>query len=299
MTDKFGGKVDVTINPQLTAFGRFGYRDVDIFDQPPIPLPSGGAGNARDLRHQQAARGRHDLRAVGDVAARGALRLVATRRPGKNPAALGSTSALDAYGITGLPTDPRVSGGLPTQIITGSQRPRPPGHQPAVAVPDGLQPEGQLHVDRRAAVAEDRLRVPAHLRPKCRTSTRSTAATPTTASSRGRPASPPTPSTTWPTSCSACAATYALSNILVANLRQNMHFLYLQDDCPRERPADAQPRPALRVRDAVGGEGQHPVELRSGDQARWSWRATVRSRTARRSSPIATTSGRGSASPTR
>ena len=33
----------------------------------------------------------------------------------------------------------------------------------------------------------------------------------------------------------------------------------------RQRSADAQPRAALRVRDAVGREGQHPVELRSGD----------------------------------
>ena len=39
-----------------------------------------------------------------------------------------------------------------------------------------------------------------------------------------------TTSTTSPTSCSALRSTYALSNILVANLRQNMHFPYLQDD---------------------------------------------------------------------
>ena len=39
-----------------------------------------------------------------------------------------------------------------------------------------------------------------------------------------------TTSTTSPTSCSGCARRYALSNILIANLRQNMHFAYLQDD---------------------------------------------------------------------
>ena len=47
---------------------------------------------------------------------------------------------------------------------------------------------------------------------------------------------------------------YALSNVLVANMRQNMHFTYLQDDIARQRQADAEPRPALRVRDAVLGE---------------------------------------------
>ena len=40
----------------------------------------------------------------------------------------------------------------------------------------------------------------------------------------------PTTSTTWPTSCLGARSRYALSNILIANLRQNMHFLYLQDD---------------------------------------------------------------------
>ncbi len=46
-TDKYNGKVDVTISPTISLFGRYGYRDVDIFDNPPIPLPSGGAATAR------------------------------------------------------------------------------------------------------------------------------------------------------------------------------------------------------------------------------------------------------------
>ena len=64
-------------------------------------------------------------------------------------------------------------------------------------------------------------------------------------------------------------STYALSNILVAELRQNMHFMYLQDD--------------LRVNDRLTlnlglryeyatpwvEAGQHPLELRSGDARRW------------------------------
>jgi hypothetical protein len=30
---------DVQFSPALTAFGRYGQRDADIFDQPPLPLP--------------------------------------------------------------------------------------------------------------------------------------------------------------------------------------------------------------------------------------------------------------------
>jgi len=46
-TDKWNVKSDVQIRGSLTAFGRFGYRDADLYDQPPIPLPSGGGGNAQ------------------------------------------------------------------------------------------------------------------------------------------------------------------------------------------------------------------------------------------------------------
>ena len=49
-TPKAGGKVDIQFSPRLSAFGRVGWRDADIFDNPPISGPSGGAGNARDLR---------------------------------------------------------------------------------------------------------------------------------------------------------------------------------------------------------------------------------------------------------
>ena len=57
---------------------------------------------------------------------------------------------------------------------------------------------------------------------------------------------------------------YALSSILIANLRQRYQFAYVQDDFRRERQADAEPRPALRVRDAVLGEGQPDDQLRPG-----------------------------------
>jgi hypothetical protein len=116
--DKFGAKVDVQINPQLTAFARVGYRDVDIYDQPPLPLPSGGSGNGFTyVRNLQVA--------TGMTWTPGANQLLEVRfgvsrtEAGKNPPALGEPSAEEAFGITGLPSDPRVSGGLPTQLIGG------------------------------------------------------------------------------------------------------------------------------------------------------------------------------------
>ncbi len=64
--------------------------------------------------------------------------------------------------------------------------PRTPGHQSAVAVPDGLQSQGELHVAGRRALDEERATSSSGSTRKCRTSTRSTAATPTTARSRSR-----------------------------------------------------------------------------------------------------------------
>jgi len=117
-TNKAGGKVHLQVNPRLTAFGRVGWRDVDIFDDPNIPLPSGGAGNAETyVRNKQLA--------LGTTYTATSTSLLEVRfgwsgtEGGKNPAGLGTASALDAYGISGLPSDPRVAGGLPTQLITG------------------------------------------------------------------------------------------------------------------------------------------------------------------------------------
>jgi hypothetical protein len=116
--DKMGAKVDVQFSPAVNAFARVGYRDVDIFDQPPLPLPSGGAGNGFTyVQNLQVA--------TGLTWTPGANQLLEVRfgfsrtRGGKNPPALGEPGAEEAFGITGLPTDPRVSGGLPTQIIGG------------------------------------------------------------------------------------------------------------------------------------------------------------------------------------
>ena len=117
-TDKAGGKLDVQLAPGLSMFGRYGWRDLATFDQPPIPLPAGGSGNG-------AIYARNRQLALGMTWARSATSLLearlgwSTTEGGKNPPALGSTSAQDQFGLTGLPTDPRIAGGLPTQLITG------------------------------------------------------------------------------------------------------------------------------------------------------------------------------------
>ena len=83
-----------------------------------IPLPSGGAANAFTYATNKQLAG-------GFTWARSGTSLLEGRFgwggpvAGKNPWGLGTASAQETYGISGLPTDERVSGGLPTQLITG------------------------------------------------------------------------------------------------------------------------------------------------------------------------------------
>ena len=114
-TDKAGGKIDIQASPTVSMFGRYGWRDLSTNDQPTIPLPSGGGGNGNIYtRNKQLV--------VGATYVPTDASLLEVRfgwsntKGGKNPPALGAS---DTFGISGLPTDPRISGGLPSQSING------------------------------------------------------------------------------------------------------------------------------------------------------------------------------------
>jgi hypothetical protein len=114
-TDKAGGKVDLQVSPALSLFGRYGWRSLDTNDQPPIPLPSGGGGNGNIyVRNKQLV--------LGTTYISSASSLLEVRfgwsntQGGKNPPALGTATD---FGISGLPSDPRIAGGMPSESITG------------------------------------------------------------------------------------------------------------------------------------------------------------------------------------
>ena len=199
------------------------------------------------------------------------------------------------------PTDPRVAGGLPTQLITGFSDLGRQATNPQWQYPTVYNPKVNYTLADGPPLAEERLRVPAH---PDRSAGRQSALWPRhlrRAVLAGRSASPPpTTCTTSPTSCSALRIDLrAEQHLHRRTSRQNMHFAYLQDDWRVNDRPDAQPRPALRIRDAVGREGQHPVELRSGDADDGAGAGRLAAGPLDARSPIATTSARGSASPRR
>ena len=227
-TNKAGGKVNVQFTPRLSAFGRFGWRDSDIFEDPPISAAVGRRGQCLSLCAQQTVGVWRHLHA--DRMSLLEVRFGwSTTQGGKNPAALGQPSALDAYGIAGLPSDPRVAGGLPTQIITGfsdlgRQATNPQWQYPTVYNPkvnyswlmgrhslksgyefQHIQTEVQ---DVNPLYGRDEY-FGLFTRPAGVTSTNLYNLADFMLGLRSR---------------------YGLSNILIANLRQNMHFTYLQDD---------------------------------------------------------------------
>src|SRR2546430_701617 len=115
-SNKAGGKVDLQLSPAVSVFGRYGWRDLQTQDQPALPLPSGGAGNGTIYaRNKQLALG-FTYVPSGNSLLEARLGWSNTQG-GKKPPALRAASALDAFGIAGLPSDSRISGGLPTQLI--------------------------------------------------------------------------------------------------------------------------------------------------------------------------------------
>jgi len=226
--DKANGKIDLQATPTLSVFGRYGFRDLDTFDQPPIPLPSGGSGNgAIYARNRQAV--------FGMTWASSSTSLLEARfgyswtQAGKNPPALGSQSAFDQFGLPGLPNDPRISGGLPTILITGYSDLGRQATNPQWQYPTVYNPKVNYTWTRGAHSFKSGYEFQ-------RIATEVQDVNPL----YGRDTY--NGSFTRPTGAAASnlynladfelglRAQYALSSVLVAHLRRNMQFGYLQDD---------------------------------------------------------------------
>jgi hypothetical protein len=116
--DKFNIRLDHRVDQNLSAFVRISHRKVNNFEGPNIPGPSGSNQNGLvGVLNQQLAAGATLIAGKSSVLD---FRLGIMRtEAGKKPPLTGGPSMLQLYGITGLPTDPTITGGLTTQTITG------------------------------------------------------------------------------------------------------------------------------------------------------------------------------------
>jgi len=226
--DKANGKIDLQATPTVSFFGRYGFRNLNTFDNPPIPLPSGGSGNG-------AIYARNRQLVLGTTWIPGGTSLFEARfgyswtQAGKNPPALGTDSAFSQFGLPGLPDDPRISGGLPTILITGYSDLGRQATNPQWQYPTVYNPKVNYTWTRGAHSLKSGYEMQwintevQDVNPLYGRDTYNG-------------------SFTRPTGAAASnlynladfelglRAQYALSSVLVAHLRRNMHFAYLQDD---------------------------------------------------------------------
>lgn len=117
-SDKYNVRIDHKFNDRFNIFGRWSYRNVAAFEAPNIPGPSGSNQNGFvDIKNAQLVFGgtyAFENASVLDIRfSRSAI------DAGKRPPLTGGQSMFELYGISGLPSDPEVTGGLTTQTIGG------------------------------------------------------------------------------------------------------------------------------------------------------------------------------------
>jgi hypothetical protein len=116
--DKFNLKLDHNFSSQLNGFVRLSHRKVNEFNGPTIPGPSGSGGNGfiNVLNQQFVAGATYTLNSGSAFEARLGVSKI---EGGKRPPLSGGPSVRELYGITGLPDDRTITGGLTTQTING------------------------------------------------------------------------------------------------------------------------------------------------------------------------------------
>jgi len=227
--DKYDVKVDHQFSPRLTMFGRFSYRNVDNFEPPPIPGETGSPSNAFvHVKNRQGVAGftfTVTPTSVLDV------RLgVSSTKAGKEPPGVGGPTMLDLYGITGIPTDPRFAGGLTEQGVTGwttwgRQNSNPQFQDPSVFNPrinySWIRGRQSFKTGYEYQAINTQID---DFNPKYgRDSYGGQFTRPSTAA-----ADPATYNLA--DFMFGLRSAYSIINPFIANLRQRMHFAYLQDD---------------------------------------------------------------------
>lgn len=116
--DKMDAKFDNQISSKMTSMFRLSHRKENLYNEPPIPGPSGGSGNGftRVVNQQLASAFTYTASPRSLYEFRLGL---SKTRAGKEPAGTGGPSMRELYGITGLPEDKSLTGPLTTQNING------------------------------------------------------------------------------------------------------------------------------------------------------------------------------------
>ena len=117
-TDKMDAKIDGQFTSNLSGFVRASHRKTNIFQAPEIPTLAGGDGNGYiRILNQQLAFG--TTWAATPASLLEFRMSLSKTRAGKEPPFVGGASMEQLFGISGLSTDPRLTGGITSQVVTG------------------------------------------------------------------------------------------------------------------------------------------------------------------------------------
>jgi hypothetical protein len=232
--NKGNARADYYFTDKLTGYFRYSHRLDEIYVPGNIPGPAGGNnnGNVRILNKQINPGVTWTATPTMTVEARLG---VTWTEGGKSPIGLGETSLLEANGITGLPTDPRVKGALNSQSVNGFSQFGRQGSNPQFQNPFVVNPKinvGKLIGRHTLRIGYEWQRIDTAVddfNPVYGSDTYS--------GQFSRPANTPS------TSNGALLATYGLAdfmtgarssyelnNYVIVDYRQRMHFAYVQDD---------------------------------------------------------------------
>ncbi len=234
--DKFNIRLDHKFTDSLNAFARISHRKVNNFEGPNIPGPSGSNQNGLvSVLNQQLAGGAtyifHNASALE-------FRLGISRiEAGKKPPLTGGPSMFQLYGITGLPDDPTITGGLTTQTINGFSQLGRQATNPQFQNPFSVNPRVNytFSLGRHSLkTGYEFLAVNTDVQ-----DTNPLMGLDTYSGQFTRPPKELTPNKKDPASNSlynladfmfGLRSQYEFANLLVVHLRQRLHFAYLQDD---------------------------------------------------------------------
>ena len=227
--DKFDIKVDQQIRPSTSAFARFSHRKVDNFEPPPLPGETSSPSNSFvEVLNQQIALG-----VTHTVSPRSLLDVrvgISRTEAGKTALGTGTPNMLEAYGIPGLPTDAVFSGGLTQQSVSGWTSWGRQSSNPQYQDPFTLDMRvnyswiAGLHTLKTGYEYQSIDTEVDDVHPKYGSDSYS--------GQFSRPAGASSDTATYNLVdfLTGARSSYDLVNPFVFNLRQRMHFAYLQDD---------------------------------------------------------------------
>jgi hypothetical protein len=237
--NKGDARADYYFSDRVTGFFRYSHRLDQIYVPGNIPGPAGGNnnGNVRILNKQIEPGATWTVTPTMTVEARLG---VTWTEGGKSPLGVGETSLLEANGITGLPTDPRVKGALNSQSVQGFSQFGRQGSNPQFQNPFVIDPKiniGKLLGRHTLRVGYEWQRIDTAIddfNPVYGTDTYNgqfaKAAGATTLNSAQL-----SQAYGLVDFMTGARSSYELNNYVIVDYRQRMHFAYVQDDFKMSR----------------------------------------------------------------